>query len=125
VVAPYRRVRTSMQQAERFQYPHQLRQPWRPAPHVVRSLDIETYLGNLDAQRDWGHARGYVDGMWRILQQTEPDDYVLATGETHSVREFVELAFAEVGITIHWQGTGIDEIGLCKNTNRTLGPVRQ
>ena len=78
------------------------------------------YLGNLDAQRDWGHARDYVDGMWRILQQAEPDDYVLATGETHSVREFVELAFAEVGIAIHWQGTGVDEIGLCKKTNRTL-----
>jgi GDPmannose 4,6-dehydratase len=78
------------------------------------------YLGNLDAQRDWGHARDYVEGMWRILQQAEPDDYVLATGETHSVREFVELAFAEVGIAIHWQGTGVDECGICKKTNRTL-----
>ena len=78
------------------------------------------YLGNLNAKRDWGHARDYVEGMWRILQQAEPDDYVLATGETHSVREFVELAFAEIGVAIHWQGAGIDEVGLCKKTNRTL-----
>ena len=78
------------------------------------------YLGNLEAQRDWGHARDYVEGMWRILQQAEPDDYVLATGEAHSVREFVELAFAEVGIAIHWHGAGVNEIGLCKKTKRTL-----
>jgi GDPmannose 4,6-dehydratase len=78
------------------------------------------YLGNLDAQRDWGHARDHVEGMWRILQQAEPDDYVLATGETHSVREFVELAFAEIGIAIHWRGAGVDEYGLCKKTNRIL-----
>src|SRR5450631_1112983 len=67
------------------------------------------YLGNLDATRDWGHARDYVEGMWMILQQPQPDDYVLATGETHSVREFLELAFAEVGIAIKWQGTGVNE----------------
>ena len=71
----------------------------------------ELYLGNLDAKRDWGHARDYVDGMWRILQQSEPDDYVLATGETRSVREFVELAFAHVGRPLEWQGSGVDEIG--------------
>jgi GDPmannose 4,6-dehydratase len=69
------------------------------------------YLGNLDAQRDWGHARDYVEGMWQIVQQDEPDDYVLATGETRSVREFVEHAFAEVGRKIEWSGKGIDEIG--------------
>jgi GDPmannose 4,6-dehydratase len=78
------------------------------------------YLGNLDAQRDWGHARDYAEGMWLILQQSQPDDYVLATGETHSVREFVELAFAEIGIAIQWQGTGVKECGFCKKTNRTL-----
>src|SRR6476469_7488884 len=78
------------------------------------------YLGNLDAQRDWGHARDYAEGMWLMLQQTQPDDYVLATGETHSVREFVELAFAEVGIALKWQGTGANECGLCKKSNRTL-----
>ena len=78
------------------------------------------YLGNLDAKRDWGHARDYVEGMWRIVQQPEPDDFVLATGETHSVREFVELAFAQVGITIVWQGEGIDEKGIDDATGRIL-----
>ena len=70
------------------------------------------YLGNLDAKRDWGHAKDYVEGMWRILQQPEPDDYVLATGETHEVREFVELAFAEVGKRIEWKGKGVEEVGI-------------
>ena len=69
------------------------------------------YLGNLDAKRDWGHARDYVEGMWRILQQSHGDDYVLATGETHSVREFTELAFATAGKQIVWSGMGADEIG--------------
>ena len=78
------------------------------------------YLGNLDAQRDWGHARDYAEGMWLMLQQPEPDDYVLATGESHSVREFVELAFAEVGISIEWEGAGVQECGLCKRSKRTL-----
>ncbi len=70
------------------------------------------YLGNLDALRDWGHARDYVEGMWRMLQQDEPDDYVLATGEMHSVREFAELAFAEVGVRLEWRGSGAHEQGL-------------
>ena len=78
------------------------------------------YLGNINAQRDWGHARDYAEGMWLILQQPQPNDYVLATGETHSVREFIELAFAEVGIAIQWQGAGVKELGICKKTNRTL-----
>ncbi len=78
------------------------------------------HLGNLNAQRDWGHAREFVEGMWRILQQPEPGDYVFATGETHSVREFVELAFAEVGITIQWTGLGLDERGICKETGQEL-----
>lgn len=78
------------------------------------------YLGNMDARRDWGHARDYVEGMWRILQQDEPDDYVLATGESHSVREFVELSFAEIGVTIEWHGKGVDEVGKCKDTGRVL-----
>ena len=78
------------------------------------------YLGNLDAQRDWGHARDYVDAMWRIVQQDEPDDYVIATGETHSVRSFVERAFAVAGITIAWEGEGVDEIGRCTETGRVL-----
>ncbi|MFP6712771.1 MAG: GDP-mannose 4,6-dehydratase [Rhodospirillales bacterium] len=70
------------------------------------------YLGNIDALRDWGHARDYVEGMWRMLQQDEPDDYVLATGEQHSVREFVELSFAEIDRKIVWQGSGVDEQGI-------------
>lgn len=70
------------------------------------------FLGNLDAKRDWGHARDYVEGMWRILQHDTPDDFVLATGETHSVREFVELAFSEVGRKVKWQGDGVDEVGI-------------
>lgn len=78
------------------------------------------FLGNLDAKRDWGHARDYVEGMWRILQQPEPDDYVLATGETHTVREFVERAFAEVGITIGWKGADIEERGFDTKNGRTL-----
>lgn len=69
------------------------------------------YLGNLDAQRDWGHARDYVEGMWRVVQHEVGDDWVLATGETHTVREFVERAFAEVGRTIEWSGEGVDEKG--------------
>ncbi len=70
------------------------------------------YLGNLDAMRDWGHARDYVEGMWRILQQDEADDYVLATGETHSVREFVELAFQGIGVAIEWRGADSAEQGI-------------
>jgi GDPmannose 4,6-dehydratase len=81
------------------------------------------FLGNLDAKRDWGHARDYVEGMWRILQQPEPDDYVLATGETHSVREFVEKAFAQIGIGIVWQGVGADEKGIDAGSGRVLVKV--
>jgi GDPmannose 4,6-dehydratase len=76
----------------------------------------QLFLGNIDAKRDWGHARDYVEGMWRMLQQDIADDYVLATGETHPVREFVEMAFAEVGIDIVWQGQGVDEVGKDKKT---------
>ncbi|MGO9004317.1 MAG: GDP-mannose 4,6-dehydratase [Beijerinckiaceae bacterium] len=83
-------------------------------------LQDKLYLGNLDAKRDWGHARDYVDGMWRIVQQPEPDDYVLATGEAHSVREFVELAFAQTDVEIAWKGTGLEEYGLDRRTGRIL-----
>jgi len=78
------------------------------------------YLGNLDAKRDWGHARDYVEGMWMILQQDEPDDYVLATGSTHTVREFVERAFNEVDVQITWQGEGEQEQGVDNATGKTL-----
>jgi GDPmannose 4,6-dehydratase len=81
------------------------------------------FIGNLDAKRDWGHARDYVDGMWRILQQPEPDDYVLATGEMHSVREFIELAFAEVGRAIAWHGQGVDEKGVDAKSGKVLVEV--
>lgn len=78
------------------------------------------YLGNLDAKRDWGHARDYVEGMWRILQQDTPDDYVLATGEMHSVREFVERAFAVVGRSIVWRGEGVEEVGVDEASGQVL-----
>ena len=78
------------------------------------------YLGNLDAKRDWGHARDYVEGMWQILQQEQPDDYVLATGETHTVREFVELAFRQIGRSIEWRGSGEAEQGCCNRTGDVL-----
>jgi GDPmannose 4,6-dehydratase len=78
------------------------------------------FLGNLDALRDWGHARDYVEGMWRILQQEVPEDFVLATGEMHSVREFVERAFAVVGKTIEWRGEGVEEEGLDARTGKVL-----
>lgn len=77
-------------------------------------------LGNLDACRDWGHARDYVDGMWRILQQDEPEDYVLATGETHTVREFAQAAFEVVDRPIAWEGSGVDEVGRCARTGAEL-----
>lgn len=78
------------------------------------------YLGNLDAQRDWGHAREYVEAMWLILQQPEPEDFVIATGRMHSVREFVTAAFACVGITINWQGSGLEEIGIDDRSGKTV-----
>jgi GDPmannose 4,6-dehydratase len=78
------------------------------------------FLGNLDAKRDWGHARDYVEGMWLMLQQDAPDDYVLATGEAHSVREFVERAFSHVGITISWRGSGVEETGVEDLTGQAL-----
>ncbi|WP_293857073.1 GDP-mannose 4,6-dehydratase [uncultured Alsobacter sp.] len=83
----------------------------RAVAAIRAGLQDKLYLGNLDARRDWGHARDYVRGMWQILQQPAGDDYVLATGETHSVRSFVELAFAEAGISIGWRGQGVEEKG--------------
>ena len=83
----------------------------RAVAGIAKGIQNQLFLGNIDAKRDWGHARDYVEGMWLMLQQPEPDDYVLATGETHSVREFVEIAFSEVGRQIVWEGTGADEVG--------------
>src|SRR5689334_2542854 len=81
------------------------------------------YLGNLDAKRDWGHAREYVRGMWLMLQQDQPDDYVLATGETTRVRDFVEQAFRNIAVELDWIGHGISEKGVCKRTGRTFVEV--
>ncbi|KAB7740668.1 GDP-mannose 4,6-dehydratase [Parvibaculum sedimenti] len=92
----------------------------RAVAAIELGLQDTLYLGNLDARRDWGHARDYVDGMWRIVQQDVPDDYVLATGETHSVREFVELAFAETGRKIAWKGEGVDEQGVDAGSGKVL-----
>ncbi len=77
-------------------------------------------LGNLDSKRDWGYAGDYVEGMWRMLQQDKPDDYVLATGETHTIREFCELAFKEIGIEIKWQGSDAEEVGVDASTGKTV-----
>jgi GDPmannose 4,6-dehydratase len=92
----------------------------RAVAAIELKLQEALYLGNLDAQRDWGHARDYVEGMWRIVQHPEADDYVLATGEMHSVRKFVELAFSEVGRSIEWSGKGADEIGRDIKTGAVL-----
>jgi GDPmannose 4,6-dehydratase len=95
----------------------------RAVAAIERGLQQRLYLGNIDAKRDWGHARDYVEGMWLILQQERPDDYVLATGETHTVREFVERAFSRIGRTIAWSGRGADEQGLCTRTGECLVAV--
>ena len=92
----------------------------RSVARIEAGFDETLYLGNLEAKRDWGHARDYVEGMHRILQADAPDDFVLATGETRSVREFVELAFAEVGRRIEWRGTGVDETGVDGKSGKTL-----
>jgi GDPmannose 4,6-dehydratase len=92
----------------------------RAVSAIALGIQEKIYLGNLDAKRDWGHARDYVEGMWMILQQDKPDDYVLATGETRSVREFCEHAFREVGIELTWEGKGPDEKGIDRSNNRTL-----
>ena len=95
----------------------------RAVAAIARGRQERLYLGNLDALRDWGHARDYVEGMWRMLQQPAGDDYVLATGEAHSVRAFAELAFAEAGIGIEWRGAGVEERGLERGSGRELVAV--
>ena len=82
-------------------------------------------LGNMDAKRDWGHSKDYVRAMWLMLQQDTPDDYVIATNETRTVREFVETAFKHVGIDVEWQGEGVDEIGIDKATGKTIVKVNK
>jgi GDPmannose 4,6-dehydratase len=92
----------------------------RAAAAIHLGLQDRLYLGNLDAKRDWGHAREYVRGMWLMLQQDQPDDYVLATGETHTVRSFVEKSFNKVGIAIEWRGAGVDEKGFDPSTGQCV-----
>ena len=92
----------------------------RAVAAIELGLQKHLYIGNLDAKRDWGHARDYVEGMWRMLQQEEPDDYVLATGEMHSVREFIELAFRCVGREIIWKGEGVEEVGIDNRSGAEL-----
>jgi GDPmannose 4,6-dehydratase len=95
----------------------------RAVASIECGLQQKLFLGNLDARRDWGHARDFVEGMWLILQQDMPDDYVLATGESHSVREFVEKAFSHIGRTIVWRGNGVEEKGVDKSTGQVLVEV--
>jgi GDPmannose 4,6-dehydratase len=92
----------------------------RAAAAISLGRQQKLFLGNLDAKRDWGHAREYVRGMWLMMQQDTPDDYVLATGETTPVRTFVEWAFADAGLTLRWEGEGINEKGYCEKTGRCL-----
>ncbi|HNY92778.1 MAG TPA: GDP-mannose 4,6-dehydratase, partial [bacterium] len=90
----------------------------RAVARIAHGLEETVFLGNLAAQRDWGYAPEYVDGMWRMLQQPEPGDYVLATGVMHTVREFAALAFREIGVELEWQGEGREEKGIDPKTGR-------
>lgn len=95
----------------------------RAIANIKYGLQEILYLGNLDAKRDWGYAKDYVEAMWLMLQQAKPDDYVVATGQTRSVRDFVEAAFKEIGIDLEWHGAGVNEKGIDKNTNKVLVAV--
>ena len=93
------------------------------ASRTAQGYQNKLYLGNLDARRDWGYAKDYVECMWLILQQNTPDDFVIATGEMHTVREFCTIAFNNVGISLRWEGEGVDEKGIDENTGKTLVEV--
>ena len=95
----------------------------RAVAAIHLGMQNKLFLGNLNAKRDWGHAQEYVRGMWMMLQQSKPDDYVLATGEAHSVRSFVEKAFHKIGINIEWRGDGVEERGLDTACGRVLVEV--
>jgi len=92
----------------------------RGLARIAGGLDDKLYIGNLNSLRDWGHARDFVEAMWLMLQQDEPDDYVIATGEQHSVREFIEIAAAELNIDIEWKGSGLDEVGIDRESGREI-----
>jgi len=95
----------------------------RAVSKISLGMQSKLYLGNIDAQRDWGHAKDYIEGMWLMLQQDKPDDFVLATGVTHTVRHFVNLAFSRVGITLEWKGEGVNEKGIDTKTGNILVQV--
>ena len=95
----------------------------RAVARINAGLQDKLFLGNMNAQRDWGYAPDYIEGMWQMLQQEQADDYLLATGETHSVREFVELAFQEVGVELVWQGKNETEQGIDRATGKVLVEV--
>lgn len=90
------------------------------AARIKQGIQEYLELGNLDSKRDWGHSKDYVRAMWLMLQQEKPDDYVIATNETRTVREFVETAFSHIGITIEWKGQGVDEVGINKSTGKVV-----
>ncbi|MCL4539957.1 MAG: GDP-mannose 4,6-dehydratase [Bacteroidetes bacterium] len=90
----------------------------RAAARIKYGIDEKLILGNLDAKRDWGYAPEYVEGMWRMMQLDRPNDFVLATGETHTVREFADLAFKDLDMELEWEGTGVDEKGVCRKTGK-------
>jgi GDPmannose 4,6-dehydratase len=94
----------------------------RALVRIKLGLQDKLYLGNLEAKRDWGYAGDYVEAMWLMLQQEKPDDYVIATGETHSVREFVNLAFNHAGIELEWKGEGLEEKGIVRSFSSSLQP---
>ena len=90
------------------------------AAAIKLGIQDKLYIGNLDAKRDWGYAKDYVEAMWLMLQQDRPKDYIIASGENHSVKEFIELAFKELDIIIEWKGSGIHEKGYCKKTGNCI-----
>lgn len=97
----------------------------RAAARIKYGIDEKLLLGNLDAKRDWGYAPEYVDGMWRMMQLNEPNDFVLATGETHTVREFADLAFKELDMELEWAGEGVSEKGICKKSGKSYVGVNE
>ena len=92
----------------------------RAVAKINLKIQEKLFLGNLDAKRDWGHAKDYVEGMWKMLQYKQPEDFVLATGKTHTIREFCELSFNEIGVTISWKGEGINEVGIDDATGKEI-----
>ncbi|HEY5824770.1 MAG TPA: GDP-mannose 4,6-dehydratase [Cyclobacteriaceae bacterium] len=97
----------------------------RSVARIALGLDKKLYMGNIDAKRDWGHAKDYVEAMWLILQQEKPEDYVIATGKTTTVRDFIKMAFAEVGFTLRFEGKGVNEKGILESIDHNLCPSKE